>query len=268
MAISPVTGSARVITVANQKGGVGKTSSVIQIASGLARRGDRVLAIDGDPQGNLTLFFGDRGTARKNAGSKNFGDLLRALGSGGGIPLSRYVRARVRRNLDLITAADRDMRMTIHDDEIRGVSGKFSSFVAAVKDRYDWILIDSSPSNSALERLLIAASDAVIIPLEFQIFSVAGLEAILDEVRSCTDESGKDILIHSLILTKAENRLNRVNEYRKVFSEFSIPIYEICKSEYLSRSLEKSRTIWECGPASYAARDYGRLIERGFPEAR
>lgn len=269
MTSSPARNELRVITVANQKGGVGKTSSVIQIASGLARRGDRVLAIDGDPQGNLTLFFGDRvkktGT---QAGNGNFGDLLRALGTGEGIPLHRYVRARVRRNLDIIPSADRDMRMSIHDDEIRNVTRKFSAFVAAVKSRYDWVFIDSSPSNSALERLLIAASDAVIIPLEFQIFSVAGLEAILDEVKSCNLESGKEILIHSLILTKAENRLNRVNEYRKVFSEFSIPIYEICKSEYLSRSLEKSRTIWECGPASYAARDYGKLIEYGFPEGR
>ena len=50
----------RVVTVANRKGGVGKTSSVIQIASGLARRGERVLVIDGDPQGNLTLFFGGK----------------------------------------------------------------------------------------------------------------------------------------------------------------------------------------------------------------
>ena len=51
---------AKIFTVANQKGGVGKTSSVIQLASGLARRGDKVLMVDGDPQGNLTLFFGSR----------------------------------------------------------------------------------------------------------------------------------------------------------------------------------------------------------------
>lgn len=262
------TNNLNTITVANQKGGVGKTASVIQIASGLAKRGDKVLAIDGDPQGNLSLFFGDRIKAKATADGKNFGDLLRALGTGDKIPLGQYVRKRVRKNLDLIPAASRDMRMTVHDDDIRTATRKFAAFISAVKTRYDWILIDSSPSNSALERLLIAASDAVIIPLEFQIFSVAGLEAILDEVKSCNLESGKEILIHSLILTKAENRLNRVNEYRKVFSEFSIPIYEICKSEYIPRSLEKSRTIWECGAASYAARDYGRLIEIGFPEAR
>jgi hypothetical protein len=54
--------------------------------------------------------------------------------------------------------------------------------------------------------------------------------------------------------------------YREHFSTFHIPIYEICKSEYMTRSLEKSRTIWECGPSSFAARDYTRVIEKGFME--
>ena len=119
-------------------------------------------------------------------------------------------------------------------------------------------------SYYALERLLIRASDAVIIPLEFQLFSVSGLESILEEVKSCSAEAGKEIHVHSLLFTKAENRLHRVQTYRELFSSFHIPVYEICKSEYISRSLEKSRTIWECGPSSYAARDYRTLIDKGF----
>ena len=67
------------------------------------------------------------------------------------------------------------------------------------------------------------------------------------------------------LFTKAENRLHRVQTYRELFSSFHIPVYEICKSEYISRSLEKSRTIWECGPSSYAARDYRTLLDKGFP---
>ena len=85
-------------------------------------------------------------------------------------------------------------------------------------------------------------------------------------MENCTKESGKEIKIHSLIFTKAENRLNRVQTYREVFSSFHIPIFEVCKSEYIVRSLEKSRTIWECGPASFAARDYARVIDRAFME--
>lgn len=248
-----------VITIANQKGGVGKTASVIQIASGLAKRGEKVLVIDGDPQGNLSLFFGAKS-------ERDFGDLLSALRTETSIPLPDYLHKRVRRNLDLLPARNRNLRLSLSDADIGEAARPFSAFISSVRSRYDWVILDSSPSNSPLERLLIRASDAVIIPLEFQLFSVSGLEAILEEVKDCSADAGKEIRVHSLIFTKAENRLGRVNTYREVFSSFSIPIFEICKSEYISRSLEKSRTIWECGPSSYAARDYSRVIEKGFLE--
>lgn len=248
-----------VVTVANQKGGVGKTSSVIQIASGLAKRGEKVLIIDGDPQGNLSLFFGVNER-------QDFGQLITTLLTESKIPLKDFVHRHVRRNLDLIQAKNRQLRIDLHDADIERAYGPFAAFISSVRAQYDWVLIDSSPSNSPLERLLIRASDAVIIPLEFQLFSVSGLESILEEVNICSRDTGKDIMVSSLIFTKAENRLNRVTTYRDLFSSFHIPIYEICKSEYIARSLEKSRIIWECGPASYAARDYSRIIDKAFLE--
>ena len=250
----------KVVTVANQKGGVGKTASVVQIASGLAKRGERVLMIDGDPQGNLTLFFGDKE-------KKDFSALIRALTEPSPhIAVTDFINRNVRRYLDIIPACNRNFRIEIPETDVMKAMQPFDAFITKLRPHYSWIFIDSSPANSYLERLLIRASDAVIIPLEFQLFSVSGLEAILDEVAQCSREANKQIRIHSLIFTKAENRLNRVQTYREVFSSFHIPIYEICKSEYVTRSLEKSRTIWECGPASYAARDYKRIIEKGFPE--
>ncbi len=259
MPISLRQNALNVVTIANQKGGVGKTSSVIQIASGLAKRGEKVLMIDGDPQGNLTLFFGAKD-------KQNFGDLLQSLIENKPVKEKEFIHRNVRRNLDIIPAKNKKLKLEIHDASVVGAYKAFADFISSIKTQYDWILIDSSPSNSPLERLLIRASDAVIIPLEFQLFSVSGLESILDEVRICSEESGRNILVHSLLFTKAENKLNRVNTYREVFSSFKIPIFEICKSEYMPRSLEKSRTIWECGPSSYAARDYTRVIEKGFLE--
>lgn len=259
MAISLRKNGLNVVTIANQKGGVGKTSSVIQIASGLAKRGEKVLMIDGDPQGNLSLFFGTRDKL-------HFGDLLNSLSQNTPVKATEFIHRNVRRNLDLIPAKNKKLKLELHDADIINSYTVFSEFINSLKPLYDWIIMDSSPSNSPLERLLIRASDAVIIPLEFQLFSVSGLESILDEVRICSEESGKNILVHSLVFTKAENKLNRVNSYREVFSSFQIPIFEICKSEYMPRSLEKSKTIWECGAASYAARDYTRVIEKGFLE--
>lgn len=251
----------RVVSIANQKGGVGKTIAVIELASGLARAGGRVLVVDGDPQGNLSLFF-----QAVNPGGKDFGDLLKDLPRGVELEPSDYVRPGVRPGLDLLPARHRNLRSEIRDDCMDAVSPLFAAFLKSLREIYDWIIIDSSPSNGSLERMLIRSSEAILIPLEFQLFSVAGLEAILDEIASCSREAAQSIRVHGLIFTKAENRLKRVDTYREVFSTFRIPIFEVCKSEYIPRSIEKSRTIWEAAPESFVARDFGRIIERVFLE--
>ena len=250
-----------IVSIANQKGGVGKTITSIELASGLARGGSRVLVIDGDPQGNLSLFFQPEAIS-----GRDFGDLLRDL-LGNGVPqASDYIRSAVRPGLDLIPASNRNLRAEFRDDSMDRVSPLFAAFLKSLRNPYDWILIDSSPSNGSLERMLIRASEAILIPLEFQLFSVAGLEAILEEIASCSKEAAHPIRVHGLIFTKAENKLKRVEIYREVFSAFRIPIFEVCKSEYIPRTIEKSKTIWEGDPESFVARDYGRIIEKVFLE--
>ena len=257
-----------IVGVANQKGGVGKTTTVIELASGLARSGARVLAVDGDPQGNLSLFFasGERAAVPGEGAARDFSDLLGDLLAGKDPPIADYVRPRVREGLDLLPATHRRLRRERTEADMLAAAPAFASLLAGLKGRYDWILVDCSPSNGALERMLVRSCEAVLVPLEFQLFSVAGLQSILDEVSSCTAESGHGIRVHSLIFTKAENRVARVESYREVFSAFRIPIFEVCKSEYIPRTLERSRTIWEGGPTSFAARDYARIIEKAFLE--
>jgi len=258
-----------IVAVANQKGGVGKTTTVIELASGLARAGQRVLAIDGDPQGNLSLFFAHRmgsGDGEKAAKGRDFADLMGDLLSSEPPAIDDYLAPRVRASLDLLPATHRQLRRERSETDMLKAAPAFASLLASLKARYDWILVDCSPSNGALERMLVRACEAVIVPLEFQLFSVAGLQSILDDVSACTAEAGHGIRVHALVFTKAENRVARVESYREVFSTFRIPIFEVCKSEYIPRSLERSRTIWESGPSSFAARDYARIIEKAFLE--
>jgi chromosome partitioning protein len=260
-----------IVAIANQKGGVGKTTTAIEVSSGLARSGARVLAVDGDPQGDLSLFFGSGVGA---SGSRDFGDLLGDLIAAGPVvgaalplpPIGEYLARGVRKGLDLVPARHRLLRRELAEDQMREAARPFASLLRSLRASYDWIVIDSSPSNGALERLLVGACEAVIVPLEFQIFSVAGLQSILDEVGDCAAEAGRGIRVHALAFTKAENRVARVETYREIFSTFRIPIFEVCKSEYIPRSLERSRTIWESGPSSFAARDYARMIEKAFLE--
>jgi chromosome partitioning protein len=265
-----------IVAVANQKGGVGKTVTTLNLAAGLAREGQRVLVIDGDPQGNLTLLLGRRpavpasldapahaSRARKPS-PHDLSDLLVAIAEKKGVAISGFIEKGVRRGLDLIPSRNRRMRLELGDTEIQSAAPGFSRLLSRLAEHYDWILMDTSPSNGPLERALIAACEAVIIPLEFQLFSVAGLEAILSEVRECAADHGREIRAHALVFVKAENKVSRIDEYRKVFARFRLPVFEICRSEYVPRSIERRKTLWEAAPASYAARDYSRIIDKSF----
>jgi chromosome partitioning protein len=255
-----------IVAVANQKGGVGKTTTVIELASGLASAGARVLAVDGDPQGNLSQFFAPGAGPNAGAGG-DFGDLIGKLLSGTAPRIQDYLVREVRRGLDLLPARHRLLRRERSEADMLEAAPAFAALLAGLKEAlYDWILVDCSPSNGALERLLVRACEAVIVPLEFQLFSITGLQSILDDVSACTAEAGHGIRVQALVFSKAENRVARVESYRELFSAFRLPIFEVCKSEYIPRSLERRKTIWESGPSSYAARDYARIIEKAFLE--
>jgi len=86
----------------------------------------------------------------------------------------------------------------------------------------------------------------------------------LADLRDYGQRAGRDIQAEALIFTKAENGLARVTEYRKIFVSFRIPIFEVCKSEYINRTFERGKTIWEVGLTSYVAQDYERIIEKLF----
>jgi len=248
-----------IVTVANRKGGVGKTASAISIASGLAKTGEKVLVIDGDPQGNMSLFF--LGADRDREGLSGF---LGALGDGAAPKLESYINKNVRRNLDLLPAGKGWLGFFREETVTKRIGEKFGEILASAKVGYRWIIIDTSPAHGALERMLISSSEALIVPLEFQRFSIAGLETLMGEVEKCSVESGRPIRIQALLFTKAENNVARVDAYREVFSSFGIPVFEVCKSEYVPKGLERGRTIWENAPGSYAARDYAALLNKAF----
>ncbi|OHD57268.1 MAG: hypothetical protein A2Y33_14980 [Spirochaetes bacterium GWF1_51_8] len=247
----------RVIGFANQKGGVGKTVSTLSIGAGLALAGQRVLLIDGDPQGNLTLFF----TSDKSSG---FFDLLRGLTEGGFSQIENYILPEVRENLYLMPNCQRELRSLIKDAQITSIAEAFIDHVRLLKSRFDWILLDCSPSNGALEKMLVSACDAIVVPLEFQVFSITGLSGLLDEIKQWGGEIGREIPVEALVFTKTEKRISRMNEYREIFRNFRIPIFEVCKSEWLPKAVELGKTIWETAPTSYSAEDYYRIVSQIF----
>lgn len=248
----------RIVGIVNQKGGVGKTVTALTLATGLAAGGSSVLLVDGDPQGNLTLFFTE-------SAERGLSDVLKSLSSGGTVSSHEApVIKNVRPGLDLVPMHDRSLRMELTDSDYRDVLPRYSEWLEDISKRYDAVITDCSPSNGWLEKTLVSACASVIVPLEFQLFSIAGLSALVEEIRDCSKLSGKTIKIEALVFTRVENRVNRVQEYRNAFKAYSIPIFEVAKTELVPKSLEIHKTLWEFAPQSFAARDYKAIIDRVF----
>ena len=133
--------------------------------------------------------------------------------------------------------------------------------------RYRPLIIDAvsghTSSPAAPSRV---NSSAISMTAKPALPSWALIWAPVSFLAACTEEAGHGIRVHSLVFAKAENRVARVDSYRELFSAFRIPIFEVCKTEYIPRSLERSKTIWESGPSSFAARDYARIIDKAFLE--
>lgn len=246
----------RIISIVNRKGGVGKTVSSLTLGSGLAIGGERVLMVDGDPQGNLSYFFGHE---QGNDLSKLIRDMERSTDK---YYPGDYIIPDVRTNLDLLPSFNPDMRFLLDSALFDKIEKIFRQFFTELKRKYDWIIFDCSPAYGKLEKLIISASDTVIIPLEFQLFSVAGLEHLLDSVAKCGEEYGKAIPVSALIFNQVEPRLNRIKKYREIFREFNIPIFEVLKSEAVPQSLEQGKTVWEISPKGSVSRSYFKIVEK------
>lgn len=194
---------ARTIAVANQKGGVGKTTTTINLSASLALSGQRVLLVDADPQGNLSSGVGQKGKA---APGQTMYEALTSVETPSDVK-SFIIPTGIER-LSLMPA---DRSLTGAEIEMVPLSRReerLRMLLAPLRDEYDYILIDCPPSLGLLTLNALVAADAVLIPLHCEYFALEGLADLVGTIQRVQAALNPALAIEGLLLTMFDERTN------------------------------------------------------------
>jgi chromosome partitioning protein len=208
---------ARVVAVANQKGGVGKTTTTINLAASLALADQRVLLVDVDPQGNLTSGVGLKGKAGET------GTVYQALTSTEPIDASKFL---VPTSVDRMMLMPADRNLTGAEIELVTLPERESRLrrvLAQLRDSFDYVFIDCPPSLGLLTLNALVAADAVLIPLHCEYFALEGLADLVSTLRRIRAALNPSLDIEGVLLTMFDERTNLgqqvANDVRQFFKE-------------------------------------------------
>jgi chromosome partitioning protein len=246
-------GPATVLCVANQKGGVGKTTTTVSLAAALAQLGARVLIVDLDPQGNATTGLGlraeegDPGTYRVLVEAMSVADARTSTDVDGldVIPSSIDLAGA---EVELVSAFSREMLLRRSLEPIR--------------DEYDVVFIDCPPSLGLLTVNALVAADQVLVPIQCEYYALEGVGQLMRTVRLVGDNLNRDLELGGVVLTMFDGRTNLsqqvVDEVRAYFGERAFQTV-IPRTVRLSEAPSFGQPITVFDPHSRGARAYQRL---------
>jgi chromosome partitioning protein len=189
--------------VVNQKGGVGKTTTAVNLAAGLAIRGQRTLLIDGDPQGNATTGLG---LDKQNAESTLYEVLAAIVDDPDAKDAIKPAIHNVSPNLDLVPAT---LDLAGAEPILLNAVGKemiLRDAIEPVRDQYDWIILDAPPSLGLLTINILSAADAVLVPMQCEFFALEGLSQLLKTVDVVRRRINPQLKVAKVLLTMHDPR--------------------------------------------------------------
>lgn len=190
----------RILAITNQKGGVGKTTTAINLAAALATIGQRVLIIDLDPQGNASTGLGIAARDRQTTTYELLHDEA---------PLASVICRTATDGVDIAPAttdlSSTDVALGAHENRVFLLK---DALATSTLDRYDHVLIDSPPSLSLLTVNALVASDAVLVPLQAEFFALEGLSQLMLTIRDIRETANPKLRIEGVLLTMFDQRNN------------------------------------------------------------
>jgi chromosome partitioning protein len=244
-----------IIAIANQKGGVGKTTTAINLAAACARAGKRVLLIDLDPQGNSSLSFLDLGAVDGSA-FELFTEIRE--------PWERFTYSTPVKDLELVPArinlAKIEAKMVGDFDAIFRLRDRLDQ----VKSNYDVIFIDTPPTLGLITVNALVAATHVLIPIQSSYFALEGTDDLLETIEKVRSRPNPDLQILGVVVTLFDQRTALSKDVeahiRRVFGKKAFQTV-IRKSVRLEESPAHKETIFTYAPRSSGAEEYARLCQ-------
>jgi len=254
-------GMARVIAIASQKGGVGKTTTAINLSACLAQESRHVLMIDLDPQANGTSGLGING----NSQGRSIYELM--IGTA---EATDCVVPTALSSLDLLPSAQRLSGAEIELVGMMARESRLKTALAPLREKYDYIVLDCQPSLGILTVNALTAADSVLIPLQCEYLALEGLTSLLSAIRLVQDHLNPGLRIEGVLLTMYDARLNLsqqvADEARKFFAE---RVYKtmIPRNVRLSEAPSFGKPIVLYDPHSSGAESYRELAREVIEHA-
>lgn len=247
----------RIIAISNQKGGVGKTTTAVNLSSGLAVRGVRVLLVDLDPQANATSGLG----LEQEEGASIYGSLVAGEDVRGKIVPTRIANLSMIRCHQELAGCEIELAQTgNHLGRLREVLDPLRA-----SGDFDFAILDCPPSLGVIMTGALAAADELVVPIQCEYFGLEGLSKIVQIVQQIRDcGANPSLQLEGIVMTMFDSRANLaqqvVGDVRSYFTEI---VYQtvIPRTIRLGEAPSFGKTIFEHEPGGRAAQAYGALAE-------
>ena len=246
---------AKVIAIANQKGGVGKTTTSVNLSACLGELGQRVLLIDIDPQGNATSGLGiDKGKIEKSIYDVLVDD----------IPIKDTVIGTEVDNLKVLPATIQLAGAEIELVASMSRDTKLKKAIDKIKNEYDFVIIDCPPSLGLLTINSLTAANSILVPIQCEFYALEGLSQLLKTITLIQDNLNQDLVLEGVVLTMFDSRTNLSGQVvQEVKNHFQQKVFKtiIPRNVRLSEAPSFGRPVIKYDPKSKGAEVYYNLAK-------